>query len=69
MWHADRLNEKRKSDTAAAATAGRIGEDDLAIPKLRPSRSSSDIARNQLYKIGLPGKSILGDYFQENMTS
>ena len=45
MWHADRLNEKRKSDTAAAATAGRIGEDDLAIPKLRPSRSSSDIAR------------------------
>ena len=25
--------------------------------------------RDQLYKIGLPGKSILGDYFQENMTS
>ena len=25
--------------------------------------------RDQLYKKGLPGKSILGDYFQENMTS
>ena len=25
--------------------------------------------RDQLYKIGLPGKSILGDYFQENRTS
>ena len=25
--------------------------------------------RDQLYKIGLPGKSILRDYFQENMTS
>ena len=25
--------------------------------------------RDQLYKIGLPGKLILGDYFQENMTS
>ena len=25
-------------------------------------------ARDQLYKIGLPGKSILGDYFQENRT-
>ena len=24
---------------------------------------------DELYKIGLPGKSILGDYFQENMTS
>ena len=23
----------------------------------------------QLYKIGLPGKSILGDYFEENKTS
>ena len=26
-------------------------------------------ARDQLYKIGLPGKLILRDYFQENMTS
>ena len=26
-------------------------------------------ARDQLYKIGLPGKSILGDYLQEKMTS
>ena len=25
--------------------------------------------RDQLYKIGLSGKSILGDYFQENRTS
>ena len=25
--------------------------------------------RDQLYKIGLPGKSILGDNFQENRTS
>ena len=25
--------------------------------------------RDQLYKIGLPGKSILRDYFQDNMTS
>ena len=25
--------------------------------------------RDQLYKIGLPGKSILGDYFQEKRTS
>ena len=25
--------------------------------------------RDQLYKIGLPRKSILGDYFQENRTS
>ena len=29
----------------------------------------SNASRDQLYKIGLPGKSILGDYFQENMTS
>ena len=28
-----------------------------------------DDARDQLYKIGLPGKLILRDYFQENMTS
>ena len=27
------------------------------------------MCRDQLYKIGLPGKLILGDYFQENMTS
>ena len=27
------------------------------------------MTRDQLYKIGLPRKSILGDYFQENMTS
>ena len=25
--------------------------------------------RDQLYEIVLPGKSIIGDYFQENMTS
>ena len=25
--------------------------------------------RDQLYEIGLPRKSILGDYFQENRTS
>ena len=33
------------------------------------SRSRAAAARDQLYKIGLPGKSILGDYFQENRTS
>ena len=27
------------------------------------------IFRDQLYRIGLPGKLILGDYFQENMNS
>ena len=36
----------------------------------RPSTpASAPASRDQLYKIGLPGKSILGDYFQENMTS
>ena len=32
------------------------------------SGQDEDDLRDQLYKIGLPGKSILGDYFQENMT-
>ena len=32
-------------------------------------RSSGWAAWRQLHKIGLPGKLILGDYFQENMTS
>ena len=27
-----------------------------------------DVYRDQLYEIGLPGKLILGDYFQENRT-
>ena len=61
MWHADsRMSQKRKSDTAAAiaaseAVVGRIAEDDLAIPaataQLRPSRSSSDIARSPLFQL------------------
>ena len=33
------------------------------------SRTSSVGCRDQLYKTGLPGKSILGDYFKENRTS
>ena len=32
-------------------------------------RELRETARDQLYKIGLPGKWILGDYFQENRTS
>ena len=36
---------------------------------LAESTSSSVESWRQLYKIGLPGKSILGDYFQENRTS
>ena len=35
---------------------------------LRCPRSLASLWR-QLYKIGLPGKAILGDYFQENRTS
>ena len=38
-----------------------------AWPPARRRWSSS--TRDQLYKIGLPRKSILGDYFQENRTS
>ena len=30
---------------------------------------STTVTRDQLYKIGLPGKSILGDCLQENRTS
>ena len=37
--------------------------------RTRSSRGSLWARRDQLCKIGLPGKSILGDYFQENMTS
>ena len=38
-----------------------------AVTRRKPSART--LARDQLYKRGLPGKSILGDYFQENMTS
>ena len=31
-------------------------------------RELRETARDQLYKIGLPGKWILGDYFQEKRT-
>ena len=33
------------------------------------SSESVECSRDQLYKIGLPGKSIFGDYLQENRTS
>ena len=33
------------------------------------STDTTTCLRDQLYKIALPGKSILGDYFQENSTS
>ena len=33
------------------------------------SATARTLSRDQLYKIGLPGKLILRDYFQENMTS
>ena len=35
----------------------------------RPDDGFWTATRDQLYKIGLPGKSILGDYFQQNRTS
>ena len=55
MWHADRMSQKRKSDTAAtdAATSAATSEAaDLAVsPTLRPSRSSSDIARSASFQL------------------
>ena len=38
------------------------------LPPFATSQREND-AGDELYKIGLPGKSILGDCFQENMTS
>ena len=55
MWHADRMSQKRKSDTAAtAATSTHATSEaaDLAVsPSLRPSRSSSDIARSSSFQL------------------
>ena len=48
------LAERRWSHVASAST---------------PSTSRERETRDELYKIGLPGKSILRDYFQENRTS
>ena len=39
---------------------------ELIVAASAVARSKS---RDELYKIGVPGKSILGDYFQENRTS
>ena len=36
--------------------------------KRDPKRAYGGGSRDQLYKIGLPGKSILGEYFQEDRT-
>ena len=54
MWHADRMSQKRKSDTAAAAATSAATSEaaDLAVsPTLRPSRSSSDIARSSSFQL------------------
>ena len=52
MWHADRMSQKRKSDTAAATSAATSEAADLAVsPTLRPSRSSSDIARSSSFQL------------------
>ena len=56
MWHADRMSQKRKSDTAATAAAtsaaATLEAADLAVsPTLRPSRSSSDIARSSSFQL------------------
>ena len=54
MWHADRMSQKRKSDTAATADATSAATSeaaDLAVPTLRPSRSSSDIARSSSFQL------------------
>ena len=39
---------------------------ELIVAASAVARSKS---RDELYKIGVPGKTILGDYFQENRTS
>ena len=49
-----------------------MGSDEITPAELRAIHEDNfyeKLARDQLYKIGLPGKSILEDYFQENMTS
>ena len=45
------------------------GGDRGGVKKIKDQMDDILENRDQLYKIGLPGKSILGDYFQENMTS
>ena len=46
------------------------GDDDRAFTLTkRCFLRVAGVARDQLYKISLPGKSTLGDCFQENMTS
>ena len=45
------------------------GGDRGGVKKIKDQMDDILENRDQLYKIGLPGKSILGDYFQENVTS
>ena len=53
-------------DTIEAVVSGGVGLCGKGYPRWWIKIASY---RDQLYKIGLPGKLILGDYFQENRTS
>ena len=53
-------------DTIEAVVSGGVGLCGKGYPRWWIKIASY---RDQLYKIGLPGKYILGDYFQENRTS
>ena len=71
MHESLRTNCRRHTRTVneAASSAGKNNVPEIVRYKCTTTGNNNNNIRDQLYKIGLPGKSILGDYFQENMTS
>ena len=60
------------STEAAASSPTMVAERPVSLAVamgLEVEEGCAVTSRDQLYKIGLPGKSILGDSYQENMTS
>ena len=64
----DLVSSEDASNAAAGSSSGSSKDDISSFVDKKVGGRERKI-RDQLYKIGLPGKSILGDYFQENRTS
>ena len=61
------MNSALSAKLELEAKLGSIADERKALLE-RCLAAESELDRDQLYKISLPGKSILGDYFQENST-
>ena len=76
--HSHRSVANRANAVTKVHGAAGTAQSAAAAPPAKPAltrtasednaNNGSKNSRDQLYKIGLPGKSILGDYFQEKMT-